>query len=358
MIARGSSAPLVLALESSCDETAVAVLQGYDHLLVSLVSSQIEIHAHTGGVVPEVASRQHLEVLPELVRSALRQAETQLQQPIVPSAVAATSGPGLAPALLVGLSYGKGLALGWGCPFLAINHMEGHLLSPFFAEPTIPPHVALVVSGGHTLLVRVEGFRQYTIVGRTLDDAAGEAFDKAAKMLGLPYPGGVALDQLANQGNPARFALPRSMLHSGDFHFSFSGLKTAVRYLLEKQPPQTQQDKADLCASFRAAVVEVLVGKTIALLEQEKSSLLGVSGGVASNNTLWQALQKACAARGITCQRAPEGLRTDNAAMIAFVAAQAHAAGQTTGWEEEISPRLNWPMEEDSTARHVFPQPG
>ena len=225
-------APLILALETSCDETAVAVLRGRGELLASEIASQIDLHRAYGGVVPEAASRQHLVDLPLLLPHALGKAGVELGDV---DAFAATSGPGLASSLMIGAATAKGLALGAGKPYLGINHLEGHLLSPFFGMGSeIAPAVGLVVSGGHTLLVDIAGFRQYRRLGGTLDDAAGEAFDKVAKLLGLPYPGGPQIDRLAREGDPARFDLPRSMLGSGDFSFSFSGLKTAVRYLLPR----------------------------------------------------------------------------------------------------------------------------
>ncbi len=226
--------PLLLAIETSCDETAVAVLRGRV-LLASEVASQGAAHQPYGGVVPEVASRHHLRHAPRLLAWATRDADISLGQV---AAFAATSGPGLASSLMIGASLAKGLALGFDKPYLAINHLEGHLLSPFFgSEAGIEPNVALIVSGGHTMLVEVSGVADYRIIGRTVDDAAGEAFDKVAKMLGFAYPGGPEIERCAQGGDPARFDLPRSMLHSGDANFSFSGLKTAVRYLLPKISP-------------------------------------------------------------------------------------------------------------------------
>ena len=221
----------ILALETSCDETAVAILRGRD-LLASEVASQHAAHEPYGGVVPEVASRNHLVQAPRLLTTALAAANLSLEDVDV---FAATSGPGLASSLMIGASLAKGLALGEGKPYLAINHLEGHLLSPFFdTTAEIEPNLALIVSGGHTLLVEVRRVNDYRILGRTVDDAAGEAFDKVAKMLGLAYPGGPEIERHARAGDPARFAFPRSMLDSGDHNFSFSGLKTAVRYMLAK----------------------------------------------------------------------------------------------------------------------------
>src|SRR5205807_3121636 len=280
----------ILAIETSCDETAVAILRsGKRHrgreLLASEVASQIAEHGKFGGVVPEVASRNHVAQLPRLLERAMASAKITINEI---DAFAATSGPGLASSLLVGNSAAKGLAIGAGKPFLAINHLEGHLLSPFFGPEKIESNIALIVSGGHSLLVNVRAVGDYEILGRTLDDAAGEAFDKVAKLLGLGYPGGPEIEMQAQTGNAKRFDLPRSMLNSGDLNFSFSGLKTAVRYLLEKlsvipnpecfrgqgprkrredirEVPRSARDDSvvnDLCASFQQAVIDVLREKS------------------------------------------------------------------------------------------------
>ncbi|MEO5719467.1 MAG: tRNA (adenosine(37)-N6)-threonylcarbamoyltransferase complex transferase subunit TsaD [Chthoniobacterales bacterium] len=325
---------LLLALETSCDETAIAVLRGRE-LLASEVASQIAAHQPYGGVVPEVASRHHLQRAPQLLARAVAAAEISLG---AVDAFAATSGPGLASSLMIGASLAKGLALGFGKPYLAINHLEGHLLSPFFAEEgEIAPNVSLVVSGGHTLLVAVDGVGDYKVIGRTLDDAAGEAFDKVGKMLGLAYPGGPEIERCATKGDPARFVLPRSMLHSGDANFSFSGLKTAVRYLL---PKTTAADQADLSASFQCAVVEVLVAKTIAAARSAKRSLVTVSGGVSCNGELRRQMSLGCERAGLELRFAAPALCTDNAAMIGF-AAQLHLErGESTPLTAEINPNL------------------
>jgi N6-L-threonylcarbamoyladenine synthase len=329
----------ILAIESSCDETAVACLEGLANLRVSLIGSQTALHAPHGGVVPEVASRSHLEVLPSMVRTALQQADWAMNDV---DAVAATRGPGLAPALLVGLSCAKGLALGAGCPFYAVNHIEAHLLSPFFGEEKIPAHVALVVSGGHTLLVRVGGLGEYEILGRTRDDAAGEAFDKVGKLLGLPYPGGIEVDRLADSGDPTVFSLPRGLRGEETLDFSFSGLKTAVRYLLDKRVALSDQEKADLCAAFRCSVVETLVQKACRALALSGQSLLGLSGGVSANRYLQEALRRALADEGKELRVAARGLHTDNAAMIAAVAGWRCRIEQPSDWDAEIQPRLDW----------------
>lgn len=326
----------VLAIETSCDETAAAVLEGFDRVLAHEIFSQAQIHSEFGGVVPEVASRNHLEFLPEIVDRTLDLAGLQVRDL---DAIAATTGPGLAAALLVGASAAKGLALGAGLPFLAVNHMEGHLLSPFFGEPAIPPHIALVVSGGHTLLFDVQAFGQYTLLGRTRDDAAGEAFDKVAKMLGLGYPGGVEIDRLARSGNPGRFDFPRGMSESGDFQFSFSGLKTAVRICLEKG--FSEADLPDLCASFQAAVVDVLVSKAFRAEKIRRRGILAISGGVSANAGLRAAARERAGQTGTTLRFAPDGLRTDNALMIAYAAAHHLAAGHRHACTEDITPNFD-----------------
>ncbi len=308
-----------LAIETSCDETAVAVLRGHGELLASEVWSQAEIHSAYGGVVPEVASRSHSEILPGLVERALVSAGIELA---AVDYFSATTGPGLPAALVVGVAMGKALAIGAGRPFVAVNHMEGHLLSPFFGEPEIAPHVGLVVSGGHTMLVDVAGYGAYEVLGATVDDAAGEAFDKVAKLLGLGYPGGIEIDRLAAEGDAAAYAFPRSMLHSGDYQFSFSGLKTAVRYCFEKEKPRL----ADACASFQEAVVEVLVGKAERALAGTDRRCLALSGGVSSNRRLRERAGGMAERLGVELRVAEPALRTDNAAMIAFVASHQFSA--------------------------------
>lgn len=310
---------MLLAIESSCDETAVALIERRDgkaHLLTSLISSQIEIHREFGGVVPEVACRNHAERIRPLVEQALEAAAVSLHQV---TAFAATRGPGLASSLLVGLAYAKGLALATGKPFYAINHMEGHLLSPLIAEKTIPPHLALIVSGGHTMLVKVDCFQQYQLLGRTIDDAAGEAFDKVGRMLHLPYPGGPEIEKAAREGNPKAFAFPRAVLKDHPLNFSFSGLKTAVLYQLQKLT-HPKDHLADLCASFQAAVTDVLVQKTLKAAQQHHLKTVTLSGGVACNRALQTAIQEAAQKEGIEVKLTPPALTTDNAGMIAFAA--------------------------------------
>jgi N6-L-threonylcarbamoyladenine synthase len=337
----------ILALETSCDETAVAILRGDGRfaakLLASEVASQIAAHEKYGGIVPEIASRNHLVYAPRLLERATRDAKIDMSQI---DAFAATSGPGLASSLMIGASVAKGLAIGFGKPYLAINHLEGHLLSPFFlgashreaataGDGAVRRNVSLVVSGGHTMSIFVRGLADYQLIGRTVDDAAGEAFDKVAKMLGLGYPGGPEIEKLASGGNSARFDLPRSMLDSDNF--SFSGLKTAVRYLL----PKLHGDfLADLCASFQQAIVDVLVRKTIAAAQKYNVDLVTMSGGVSCNKELRRQSADACARAGFDFKSAEAWLCTDNAAMIAFAALLRLQAEFKSNVTEEIDPNL------------------
>jgi N6-L-threonylcarbamoyladenine synthase len=329
------SRALVLAIETSCDETAVAILRAPRDILACEVASQIDLHKRYGGVVPEVASRNHLPRIRPLIEAALHRSGSSLRDI---DCVAATRGPGLLTSLLVGYSAAKGLAIGLGKPFIGINHLEGHLLSPFLSGVDRPfPSVGLIVSGGHTMLVRATGVGAYHLLGRTLDDAAGEAFDKVAKLLELPYPGGPEIDRLARQGNPKKFDLPRSMAKSGDFNFSFSGLKTAVRYLLPKLGGDFH---ADLCASFQEAVVDVLVQKTIGAAERSGVQLVTVSGGVSANSRLRSKMLEATTSAGLDLKLASPSLSTDNAAMIAYAALERYLLGNRTHLSEDADPNL------------------
>jgi tRNA N6-adenosine threonylcarbamoyltransferase len=359
----------VLALETSCDETGVAILRGRNgdsrsELLASEVASQIAAHEKYGGIVPEIASRNHLIYAPRLLDRAASSANIGLSEV---DAFAATSGPGLASSLMIGTSIAKGLAIGFAKPYLAINHLEGHLLSPFFGDVEngnqIRPNVSLIVSGGHTMLVRVQGLGDYKLIGRTVDDAAGEALDKVAKMLGLGYPGGPEVEKHARGGDPNRFDLPRSMLDSENF--SFSGLKTAVRYLLPKIVISSEAERSretplknslgnatgsldsarddvisDLCASFQQAVIDVLVRKTIAAAQKYRVDLVTVSGGVSCNQELRRQLGEACAREGFEFKNAEPWLCTDNAAMIASAALLRLQDRFQSEVTEEIDPNL------------------
>lgn len=328
----------ILALESSCDETAAAVCDLDGRLLASRIASQIEIHRPFGGVVPEVASRNHILHVRSLVETVLRDAGLELKDI---AAFAATCGPGLVSSLLIGMSMAKALAVAEAKPFLAVNHMEGHLLSSFMgANGPVRACVALIVSGGHTMLVRVHDVGRYELLGRTRDDAAGEAFDKVAKMIGLPYPGGPEIDKLATRGDPDAFSFPRSFLDGRSLEFSFSGLKTAVLYELPKLDLTSEQTLADVCASVQAAIVEVLVEKLVLAARSAKSSLVAVSGGVSCNRGLRSALKERCQALGLELLLAEPTLCTDNAGMIAFAAAQRFQRGQSSPLEAEVDPNM------------------
>jgi len=330
------SGPLILAVETSCDETAVAILSRPGKILASEIASQVNLHQRFGGVVPEVASRNHLIKIQPLIQRALEHAGCF---PSDLDCIAATRGPGLLTSLLVGYSAAKGLAIAVDRPFIGVNHLEGHLLSPFFGSIDGPGRsVNLIVSGGHTLLIEMECVGRYRLLGRTVDDAAGEAFDKVAKLLGLPYPGGPEIDRLAKRGDPNRFDLPRSMLGSGDFNFSFSGLKTAVRYLV----PKLKGDfLADLCASFQEAVVDVLVRKTIRAVTACGTNVVSVSGGVSCNSCLRLKIANASQDAGVELKLADTSLCTDNAAMIAYTAAERFLRGYRSDFGEDADPNLS-----------------
>ena len=310
---------LVLGIESSCDETGLALYDSQRGLLAHAVHSQIDLHEAYGGVVPELASRDHIRRIVPLLRKVLTEAGTGLEEV---DAIAYTSGPGLAGALLVGAGFAESLALALDVTALPVHHLEGHLLSPLLsADPPCFPFIALLVSGGHTQLMRVAGVGQYELLGETLDDAAGEAFDKTAKLLGLGYPGGPQLARLAEKGRPGRHALPRPMLHSGDMNFSFSGLKTAVLTQVRNRSLE-DEDKADLCAEFQAAIIEVLTSKSLAALKASGLQQLVVAGGVGANRALRTALVAGTQAAGARVFYPEMELCTDNGAMIAFAGAQ------------------------------------
>jgi len=341
---------LILGVESSCDETGVALVrQGKGAALPALLAhalhSQIAMHQAYGGVVPELASRDHIRRVLPLARAVLAEAALPLK---AVDLVAFTRGPGLAGALLVGAGVACALAAALKVPVLGIHHLEGHLLSPFLsADPPEFPFVALLVSGGHTQLMRVDGVGAYALLGETIDDAAGEAFDKSAKLMGLPYPGGPVLAKLAEQGDPAAFKLPRPLLHSGDLDFSFAGLKTAVLTQARKLGDALQERKADLAASTQAAIVEVLVKKSLKALAQTGLERLVVAGGVGANRQLRALLDAACADRGVRVHYPELQLCTDNGAMIAMAAAmrvQAGVAQPVHQYEFDVRPR--WSLHE------------
>jgi N6-L-threonylcarbamoyladenine synthase len=332
---------LVLGIETSCDETAAAIVRNGREIVSSVIASQIATHTRFGGVVPELASREHLDKIVPIVEEAFTRAATTKNEI---DGIAVTIGPGLIGSLLVGVSYAKAMAFALDKPLVGVNHIEGHIYSVCFENPPVEhPALALIVSGGHTNLFFVPEPGKYKVVSRTRDDAAGEAFDKVAKMLGLGYPGGPEIEKHAGKGDPARFDLPRSMLGSEDF--SFSGLKTAVRYLLPKLgviPSERPNDQllADLCASFQQAIVDVLVRKTIAAAKKHDVDLVTVSGGVSCNEELRRQLREGCAREGFGCKSAEPWLCTDNAAMIAFVASLRLQAGLASKVTEEIDPNL------------------
>ena len=339
---------LVLGIESSSDETGVALVRSTGAAVPTLLShalhSQIEMHQAYGGVVPELASRDHIRRVLPLAKEVLAESGQTLADVDV---VAYTRGPGLAGALLVGAGVACALGAALNKPVLGVHHLEGHLLSPFLsADPPEFPFVALLVSGGHTQLMRVDGVGRYEILGETIDDAAGEAFDKSAKLMGLGYPGGPALSRLAEQGSATAFKLPRPLLHSGDLDFSFAGLKTAVLTQAKKLGDELDARKADLAASTEAAIVEVLVKKTLAALKQTGLKRVVVAGGVGANRHLRAQLNAACAAAKVRVHYPELHLCTDNGAMIAMAAAMRLQAGQqqaNTDYAFDVKPR--WPLD-------------
>ena len=342
----------ILGIESSCDETGVALVETTGDALPRLLShalySQIEMHQAYGGVVPELASRDHIRRVLPLTREVMARAGHALADVDV---VAYTRGPGLAGALLVGSGVACALAASLGKPVIGIHHLEGHLLSPFLSEdPPEFPFIALLVSGGHTQLMRVDGVGRYALLGETIDDAAGEAFDKSAKLMGLGYPGGPALSKLAEQGDPAAFKLPRPLLHSGNLDFSFAGLKTAVMTQAKKLGDDLEARKADLAASTEAAIVEVLLKKSLTALRDTGLKRLVVAGGVGANRHLRAQLNAACQRQGVRVHYPELHLCTDNGAMIAMAAAMRLQSGE--GGMAQAQPRYSfdvkprWPLAE------------
>jgi N6-L-threonylcarbamoyladenine synthase len=336
---------LVLGLETSCDETGVALYDTERGLLSHALYSQVEVHAEYGGVVPELASRDHVRKTLPLVEQVLQQAgcvATDID------GVAYTAGPGLAGALMVGATLARALAWGWRVPVLGVHHMEGHLLAPMLEEDAPQfPFVALLVSGGHTQLVRVDGIGRYRLLGESLDDAAGEAFDKAAKMLGLPYPGGPHIARIAQHGDARRFDFPRPMVNRPGLDFSFSGLKTHTLNTIaecRREGELTEQDRCDVARAFEEAVVATLVIKCRRALRQEALKTLVIAGGVSANTSLRSALQHALTKEGARVFYPAPMFCTDNGAMIAYAGAQRLLAGQADDAAVQVRPR--WPMEE------------
>jgi N6-L-threonylcarbamoyladenine synthase len=344
---------LILGIESSCDETGVALVEWDPQapatqvptLLAHALHSQVAMHEAYGGVVPELASRDHIRRVLPLTQDVLQQAQRELTHIDV---VAFTRGPGLAGALLVGAGVACALGAALQRPVLGVHHLEGHLLSPFLSQdPPQFPFVALLVSGGHSQLMQVNGVGDYRLLGETIDDAAGEAFDKSAKLLGLGYPGGPALSRLAEQGSPTAFKLPRPLLHSGDLDFSFAGLKTAVMTQARKLGEELPARRADLAASTQAAIVEVLVRKSLQALDLTGLRRLVVAGGVGANRALRQQLDTACAARGVRVHYPELSLCTDNGAMIALAGAMRLQSGRSQAdmhYAFDVRPR--WPLDQ------------
>ncbi len=352
---------LVLAIETSCDETAAAVMRGGRELLASVVASQVDFHARFGGVVPEIASRKHVEAIVAVVDETLARAGEALAaqagaradaggkgESAAPlgfgdfDAIAVTYGPGLVGALVVGLAYAKGLAFATGLPLVGVNHLEGHVYAAWLADPDVaPPLVALVVSGGHTSLVHMPEWGVYHTLGETLDDAAGEAFDKVAKVLGLGYPGGPVLSRLAETGDPRAIDFPRAMLHSGDYAFSLSGLKTAViNHIRHEHEAGRDIDVPDLAASFQQAIIDVQVAKAVRAVEEHRVKTFCLAGGVAANAALREALAGALEARGVHVSVPPFALCTDNAAMIAAAGHYRLLRGDLLGLDADAAPSL------------------
>jgi N6-L-threonylcarbamoyladenine synthase len=350
---------IVLGIETSCDETAAALVErngdGSGRILSDIVLSQVADHAAFGGVVPEIAARAHVEALDGVIAAALREigpaggpGKTGLTFRDI-AAVAATAGPGLIGGLLVGLTTAKAIALAANKPLVAVNHLEGHALTARLTDGLAFPYLLLLVSGGHTQFLAVDGVGRYRRIGTTIDDALGEAFDKAAKLLGLPYPGGPAVEAAARRGNPARFALPRPLIDRPGADFSFSGLKTALRLAAEAIAPLSESDVADLCASFQAAVVDVIADRSanaMAMFRAEhfRADVLVVAGGVAANEAIRAALRQQATASGFRLVVPPARLCTDNAAMIAWAGAERLALGLTDPLDAPARPR--WPLDE------------
>lgn len=329
---------VVLGIESSCDETAAAVVRDGRVMLSNVIASQVDVHAQYGGVVPEVASRKHIEAIAPVIVQALGDARLTLAEI---EGIAVTRGPGLIGSLLVGLSAAKAIAFARGIPLVGVNHLEGHVAAVFLTDTQPPfPFVALVVSGGHTTIYLVEGFQRFVVLGQTRDDAAGEAFDKAAKLLELGYPGGVVIDRLAKQGNHDAFPFPRGMRDSVDF--SFSGLKTSLLMRLRKRgSPFTAEELPDVVASYQEAIVDVLVEKTLRAAARNSISRVVICGGVAANSRLRERFRNDASRSGIDIFIPPPSLCTDNAAMIAVMGGHLLQGGQRDGFDLNAVSR--WP---------------
>jgi len=331
---------LILGLESSCDDTAVALVTSDRQILAQAVVGQNEAHRPFGGVVPEIAARAHVEILPDLIRRVLADGGKSIGDV---DSIAATAGPGLIGGVMVALLAGKGLALGTGKPLIAVNHLEGHALSPRLVDPDLEfPYLLLLVSGGHCQLLEVQSVGEYHRLATTIDDAAGEAFDKAAKLLGLPYPGGPAIEELAAEGDAGAVPLPRPLVGSGEPHFSFAGLKSAV----QRAVASGNYRPGDIAASFQQAVVDCLVDRTRLALEGSDAPALVVAGGVAANRAIRTALQQLAPDQGRQFSVPPGWLCTDNAAMIAWAGAERLARGLTD--QLDAPARARWPLDPDA----------
>lgn len=347
---------LILGIETSCDETAAAVVRrhadGRGEIVSNIVRSQLTEHAEFGGVVPELAARSHVIHLDRIVGTALKDAGIGFDDL---SAIAATAGPGLIGGVLVGLTTAKALAAATGKPLVAINHLEAHALTARLTDGVAFPYLMLLVSGGHSQFVLVEGVGRYTLWGTTIDDALGEAFDKAAKLLGLGYPGGPEVERWAQKGDPDRFALPRPLLKEKRLDFSFSGLKTALRLAAESVAPVSEKDIADICASFQKAVTDIVASRAKSALERFAQEFPGttprfvVAGGVAANKAIGGALRQVTEAAGAELIVPPPALCTDNGAMVAWAGAERFALGVTDGFD--IAARPRWPLEETPLRR-------
>lgn len=329
----------ILAIESSCDETAAAVVKNGREVLSNVISSQIALHTLYGGVVPEIASRKHIERINQVIEEALKEANMSLEDM---TAVAVTYGPGLVGALLVGVAEAKAIAYGAGKPLVGVHHIEGHVSANFIEHPDLePPFVCLIVSGGHTHLVIVKDYGEFEIIGRTMDDAAGEAFDKVARAVGLGYPGGPKVDKAAREGNPHAMEFPRAKVGGSAYDFSFSGMKSAVlNYINQAQMKGETISVPDLCASFQNAVVDVLVSRAVAAAREYGYDKLAIAGGVASNSALRQGMKEACDKEGLKLYYPSPVYCTDNAAMIGAAAYYEYINGARAGWDLNAVPNL------------------
>lgn len=330
---------MILAIESSCDETAAAVVKNGREVLSNVISSQIDLHTLYGGVVPEIASRKHIEKINQVTEQALAEASVTWDDI---DAIAVTYGPGLVGALLVGVSYAKSLAWALKKPLVGVHHIEGHISANYIENKELePPFMCLVVSGGHSHLVKVADYGQYEILGKTRDDAAGEAFDKVARAIGLGYPGGPKIDKVSNEGNPLAMDFPRAKVANNEYDFSFSGLKSAVlNYLNSMEMKGEEVSQADVAASFQQAVVDVLVGHSMRALEEYGFNKFAIAGGVASNSHLRAAFEEACKERGVSFYRPSPIFCTDNAAMIGVAGYYEFMKGMRSDWDLNAVPNL------------------